>query len=150
MEQDINLDPVLPRAETPLPVAGQRASPEPAWSPGNGSVFPWAQRSRSLNELELELQEARAELAAVHELLEDIPRIFEYRFRQRLQPILDHNAQLSDELQQLKALQAQPAPRPLQLPEVPARPRLRRALRHAFGLGQPPEQANADSSIQAA
>jgi hypothetical protein len=136
MEQDATPDPT---------------SPQPTWSPAAASVFPWAQTSGSISQLEQELREARAELAAVHELLEDIPRIFERRFQQRLEPILHHNAQLRGELQQLRELQQAPAAsRQPQLPVLPARPRLRRALRHAFGLAEAPEPGSGDASIQAA
>jgi hypothetical protein len=135
MEQDADLDPT---------------SPQPTWSPAVSSVFPWAQRSSSVDQLEQELREARTELEALHALLEDIPRIFESKFQQRLEPILHHNAQLRGELQQLRELQQAPAAiRQPQLPEVPVRPRLRYALRHAFGLAQTPGEGSGEASTQA-
>ncbi len=99
---------------------------EPKWSPQAASVFAWAQQ------LEQELAETRAELAAMHELLDDIPQIFERKFQQRLQPILSDNANLRRQLQQLQS--APEASRQPQLPPTPRQPRIRRALRHAFGL----------------
>ena len=124
--------------------------PEPRWPSAAASVFAWAQqhaapwqeeanqRSADLmadrERLEEELERTRAELAAMQELLEDVPQIFERKFQQRLQPLLEENAQLRRQLQQLQAAwMAGQAP---MLP--PARPRRRlqlgKALRHAFGL----------------
>jgi hypothetical protein len=114
--------------------------PEPKWPSAAASVFAWAHQHlppasadlREQQQLEQELAEARAELAAVHELLDDIPRIFERKFQQRLQPILNDNAHLRRQLQQL---QGSPETRSqLQLPPTPRQARIRQALRHAFGL----------------
>ena len=131
--------------------------PEPKWSSPAASVFAWAQQHLPPAEeapqhsaealahqqrLEQELAAARAELAAMHELLEDIPQIFERKFQQRLQPILEDNASLRRQLQQL---QGAPQPgRQLQLPPAKRTPRIRKALRHAFGL--PPSRPQADGN----
>ncbi len=136
--------------------------PEPKWSSQTASVFAWAERNLVSSEdsgqrlpqqrsadalahqqrLQQELDAARAELAAMHELLEEIPQIFERKFQQRLQPILEDNANLRNQLQQL---QGAPEPgRQLQLPAARRTPRLRKALRHAFGLPSPHPQAGSD------
>lgn len=114
--------------------------PEPKWSSQAASVFAWAQQhlppsealARERQQLEQELAEARAELAAMHELLEEIPRIFERKFQQRLQPILNDNAKLRRQLQQLQG--APEASQQPQLPPSPRQRRIRKALSHAFGL----------------
>ena len=121
--------------------------PEPRWSSPTASVFAWAQQNLLPSEqapqpsaealahqqrLKQELDEARAELAAMQALLEEIPQIFERKFQQRLQPILEDNANLRSQLQQL---QGAPEPgRQPQLPPARRSPRIRKALRHAFGL----------------
>lgn len=135
--------------------------PEPKWSSPAASVFAWAQQNLSSEEeplqrsnqhpaealahqqrLQQELDEARAELAAMHELLEEIPQIFERKFQQRLQPILEDNANLRNQLQQL---QGGPEPgRQLQLPPARRTPKIRKALRHAFGLPSSRPQAGTD------
>jgi hypothetical protein len=130
--------------------------PEPKWSSPAASVFAWAQHNLPptnqqqrlaqppqpaaealalQQRLQKERDEARAELAAMHELLEDLPQIFERKFQQRLKPILEDNVQLRSQLQQLQQLQGSPEPgRQPQLPPIPRKPRIRKALRHAFGL----------------
>ena len=124
--------------------------PEPKWSSPTASVFAWAEQNLISGEkaqraaqhsaealahqqrLQQELDAARAELAAMQELLEEIPQIFERKFQQRLQPILEDNAKLRHQVQQL---QGAPEPgRQLQLPPARRSPRIRKALRHAFGL----------------
>jgi hypothetical protein len=100
---------------------------------------PWEEATRRSAEvlaqqqrLEQELAEARAELAAMQDLLDDIPQIFERKFQQRLQPVLEDNANLKRQLLQLQG-GAQTSQQPL-LPPVRRKPRLHKALRHAFGL----------------
>lgn len=131
--------------------------PEPKWSSPAASVFAWAQQNLPAAEessqrsaealahqqrLEQELAAARAELAAMHELLEDIPQIFERKFQQRLQPILAENSNLRHQLQQLQG--GPELGRQLQLPPARRTPRIRKALRHAFGL--PPSRQQTDEN----
>ena len=60
-------------------------------------------------------------------LLEDLPGLFEDKFRQRLQPMLDQQQRLLSDNANLS--------QHLLLPQQePARPRLRQALLHAFGF----------------
>ena len=100
--------------------------------PSQATVQHSANSSAHPQQLEQELAAARAELVALHALLEDIPQIFERKFQQRLQPLLEDNANLRHQLQQL---QGAPEPgRQPQLPPAPRQPRIRKALRHAFGL----------------
>lgn len=141
--------------------------PEPKRSPAAASVFSWAQQPKNTPEptapplpppvaaealaqqqrLEQELEAARAELAAMHDLLEEIPQIFERKFQQRLQPVLADNAQLRQQLQQLQGTAA-PGRQP-QLPPARRPPKLRKALRHAFGLPAPQRRRD-DDTAQAA
>ncbi|MCP9808136.1 hypothetical protein KBY58_01645 [Cyanobium sp. HWJ4-Hawea] len=53
---------------------------------------------QALQLVEQELAQARAELATLHELLKDIPEIFERKFNQRLQPLLAENRNLRQQL----------------------------------------------------
>lgn len=122
--------------------------PEPQWSSASTAVFAWAQRQRPATQeppgqglaeaqaqcqrLEQELAAAHAELAAMENLLEQVSEIFEGKFRQRLQPLLNENTNLRRQLQQLQA-RSEPGPPPLLLPAAQP-PRHRRGLRHAFGL----------------
>ena len=94
----------------------------------------------SPQQLERELARTREELQAIQALLEDLPSVFENKFRQRLQPLLEQQQRLLSENTVLRQHlhQLQPgvgaAPQPVLLPQQQERPRLRRALRHAFGL----------------
>ena len=94
----------------------------------------------SPQQLERELARTREELQAMQALLEDLPSVFENKFRQRLQPLLEQQQRLLSENTMLRQHlhQLQPgvgaAPQPVLLPQQQERPRLRRALRHAFGL----------------
>ena len=127
-------------------VTNDSLPPEPEWSSTAASVFVWAQQhlpptqgasQRSIDalaqqQLEQELAGTRAELTAMQELMEDIPLIFERKFQQRLQPVLEDNANLKRQLLQLQG-GAQTSQQPL-LPPARRKPRLHKALRHAFGL----------------
>ena len=94
----------------------------------------------SSQQLERELARTREELQAMQALLEDLPSVFENKFRQRLQPLLEQQQRLLSENTVLRQHlhQLQPgvgaAPQPVLLPQQQERPRLRLALRHAFGL----------------
>lgn len=61
------------------------------------------------------LSETRARIAAMEALLDELPAIFEAKFRQRLQPLLEQQQQLLDDnaelRQQLLMLQASETPR---------------------------------------
>ncbi|MFN5195497.1 MAG: hypothetical protein ACK5E6_13925 [Cyanobacteriota bacterium] len=58
--------------------------------------------SREVELLERELSACRAEIAALQDLLEDLPGIFESKFRQRLQPLLEQRDQLMQDNQALR------------------------------------------------
>ena len=115
--------------------------PAPKWQPSVTSVLSWQQQQERQNELEQELVKTREELQAMQALLEDLPSLFEDKFRQRLQPMLDQQQRLLSDNASLRQhlLQLQPGSdtgtQRLLLPQQePARPRLRQALLHAFGF----------------
>lgn len=91
-------------------------SPEPKWRSSAASVFVWAnnrvcqEQPQALKAIEQELAQAKAELATLHGLLEEIPEIFEQKFQQRLQPLLAENQGLRQQLagpRRLALLQAE-------------------------------------------
>ena len=101
----------------------------------------------ALDSAERKLAEARLHIAALEALLEELPDIFERKFKQRLQPVLERqerllndNADLQQQIQMLApvpgevrlrfspgAIQASGAPALPQLPSRPAVPRVGRA-----------------------
>ena len=90
--------------------------------------------------LEQQLAATREELAAMKQLIEELPEIFERRFALRMEPLLAHRERLLSEIRDLRhdLLQLQAEHPPLTLPVLPpAQPRqagLGKALKHAFGL----------------
>ena len=115
--------------------------PAPKWQPSVTSVFSWQQQQERQNELEQELAKTREELLAMQALLEDLPGLFEDKFQQRLQPMLDQQQRLLSDNANLRQhlLQLQPGSdtgtQRLLLPQQePARPRLRQGILHAFGF----------------
>ena len=113
--------------------------PAAPWQPSATELLSWQQREFQ-QQRERELAKTREELQAMQSLLEDLPNVFETKFRQRLQPLLEQQQRLLSEntalRQHVHHLQAgnPAAHQPLLLPPQRERPRLRRALRHAFGL----------------
>ena len=113
--------------------------PAPKWQPSVTSVFSWHQQQERQNQLEQELAKTREELLAMQALLEDLPGLFEDKFQQRLQPMLDQqqrllseNANLSQHLLQLQPGSDTSTQRLLLPQQKPARPRLRQPLLHPF------------------
>ncbi|MCU0530105.1 MAG: hypothetical protein MUD04_11630 [Cyanobium sp. Prado107] len=104
--------------------------------------------------LEKELAACREELAAMRALLDDLPRIFESKFENRLRPLLEQkerllqgNEGLREQLRQLEpgsmpiAGNLLPAAMAGEASAGPSAGRGRgwgRSLRHAFRVGQPP------------
>jgi hypothetical protein len=92
---------------------------------------------RDQRRLRLELEAARDEIAALHEMLEDLPEIFERKFRQRVQGLVEEqrrllvdNQLLRDRLYALTPV----TPTAMLAPSAsrPARPGLRQAVRAAL------------------
>jgi hypothetical protein len=146
-------------------VEAAQLSPHQAWSPppreqscceqpqlrlvptssdqASDPVIPVASRSVGAppavvtSDLDSELQAAREELHALHELLEQLPAIFERKFQQRLQMALRDQRQLLAENQDLRHQLAGVLP-PGSLPIGQPSPRLLLppALERASSLGQ--------------
>lgn len=96
---------------------------------------PGSSQSREVQLLERELAACRAEIAALHDLLEDLPGIFEAKFRQRLQPLLEQRDQLITDNRSLRQqlLAAEAAPGGVL---APARPTPAMASTSVTGLRQ--------------
>ncbi len=99
-------------------------------------------------QLEMELAAARDELKALHEMLEDLPEIFERKFQQRLATVMEHqkhlladNQALRDRLYSLNPGAADEPPpgsgrpQPLLLPTVARKQGWGQALKRALRLG---------------
>lgn len=108
-------------------------------------------------QLEMELAAARDELKALHEMLEDLPEIFERKFQQRLATVMEHqkhlladNQALRDRLYSLNpaAVDGPPPgsgrPQPLLLPTVARKQGWGQALKRALGLGGPDAASRSD------
>ena len=107
----------------------------------------------TVQRLELELAAARDEATALHEMLEDLPEIFERKFHQRLQSILEQQQRLLSDNQALReqlymlapgAPAVETRPSRLLLPATqPSMPPLQRrsplgeTLRRVLRLGRP-------------
>ena len=95
----------------PQPPPPLSAAPLPA-----GAIEPAHALVRRDHSLELELEAARAEVAALHEMLEDLPEIFERKFRQRVQGLIEEQQRLLHDNQMLRerlyALTPPPTPTP--------------------------------------
>ena len=134
----------------------ESGTPEPK-SGADGPSAPTAAQAGldalTVQRLELELAASRDEAAALHEMLEDLPEIFEHKFRQRLQSILEQQQQLLADNQALReqlhaltpgapAVETRPSRLLLpasqaSMPPLPKRNPLGETLRKVLGLGRP-------------
>lgn len=125
----------LPRPGTPpVPIPAELQSPEPESQPPNDRLRS-ALRETSL-ELEAskaqlitcqqDLERARRQLADLEELIRDLPQIFERKFHQRLQPLLDQQQLLAQDnhalREQARRLLPPAPPPPPPAPENELRP----------------------------
>ena len=83
------------------------------------------QLQQALTDTERRLAEAQQQIAELEALLEEIPEIFERKFEQRLQPVLERQSQLLAQLGSSGGID---------LPQLPGRADSRRADR-AFRRG---------------
>lgn len=89
------------------------------------------------SDLDSELQAAREELHALHELLEELPAIFERKFQQRLKVALHDQRRLLGENQELRrSLTALPPGASMPAASPPPRLLLPPSLERASSLGQ--------------
>ena len=131
----------LTAPQEPAPLGRLSIPMQPA--PSGESSLALAERQQ----LRRELEAAHAELAAMHEMLEDLPEIFERKFRQRVQTLVDEQERLMHDNQMLRdrlyALTPASATAPPALMEAPSSRRrnlpsvltssLRRALHDLCG-----------------
>jgi hypothetical protein len=141
-EEAILLTPDLP--PLPAPIEAAKAAAVGDTSLAITTPGPDAQQ------LEMELAAARDELKALHEMLEDLPEIFERKFQQRLATVMEHQKHLLDDNQALRerlyslnpaAADGPPPgsgrPQPLLLPTVARKEGWGQALKRALRLGGP-------------
>ncbi|MBM5823191.1 MAG: hypothetical protein FJ082_12255 [Cyanobacteria bacterium K_Offshore_surface_m2_011] len=141
---------VPPASAMPPPATPSAASATPT-SLAITTTGPDAQQ------LEMELAAARDELKALHEMLEDLPEIFERKFQQRLATVMEHqkhlladNQALRDRLYSLNPAAADGPPpgsgrpQPLLLPTVARKQGWGQALKRALRLGGPDAASRSD------
>ena len=112
-----------PEAEPVQEAPASPPPPQPLSSSGEEAL--------RIRQLEQELAAARDESEALHQMLEDLPEIFERKFRQRLQAVLEHQQHLLADNQTLRdRLFALGPAAPVE------RPRLPPASEERWGLGR--------------
>ena len=150
---------IPPASAEPASVARDAIDPDPILLPPDPSQAPRdaAVGASSLaitttgpeaQQLEMELAAALEELKALHEMLEDLPEIFERKFQQRLATVMEHQKHLLDDNQALRerlyslnpaASEGPPPgsgrPKPLLLPTVAMKEGWGQALKRALRLG---------------
>jgi len=85
------------------------------WSVAQEPMPPWLENledQASAARLELEREQNEARLAELESLLDELPGIFERKFQQRLEPVLDRQQLLIDENERLRALVERLLPQP--------------------------------------
>jgi hypothetical protein len=120
------------------------AEQPPAAAPSQTSLTITSPPGSDPQKLELELAAACEELKALHEMLEDLPEIFERKFQQRLASVMEHqkhlladNHALRERLYSVPASEVEPPSpriRPLLFPTVPQEAGWRQSLRKALRL----------------
>ncbi|MFM7651616.1 MAG: hypothetical protein ACKO5M_01620, partial [Vulcanococcus sp.] len=93
--------PGWPAYVPPPAAAAPPAPPPPPAPPAPPPAAPSAESVR-LALTEQQLSEARQRLAEMEGLLRDLPEIFERKFQQRLQPLLERHDRLLEDNQQLR------------------------------------------------
>ena len=143
----------------------QITTPRPPASPQQQPI-PNQQLDKQLGEqrerqLEQQLSQARNELAAMESLMAEVSEIFELKYKQRLQPILEENNglrqqldQVHRQLHQLKPQQRQAQPEQPQLPQVarnqqPQLPQVERPQRQQSQRQRPQLQPARSTATQA-
>ncbi len=142
-------------AGPPAAAAPRVTEPSPAEAPSAASSSPPATASLAITstapdpqQLELELAAAHEELKALHEMLEDLPEIFERKFQQRLATVMEHQKHLLADNQALRERLYSLSPgemdgpgsgrsQPLLLPTVAPKQSWVGALKRALRLGGP-------------
>ena len=132
----------LPKTE-PLAATGGGGDPQrPAAITGTGpsATSPEPPLASTTRRLERELADVEEEVAALQEMLQELPTIFERKFQARLQQLLDHQHRLGGENHALRKRLLAIAPGAENDP-LPLRPRgllppaIRAALKHGEEAG---------------
>lgn len=129
----------------PSPVESETAAPPP---PPAATSLAITSTPPDPQQLELELAAAHDELKALHEMLEDLPEIFERKFQQRLATVMEHQKHLQADNQALRERLYNLSPgetdgpgsgrsQPLLLPTVAPKQSWVGALKRALRLGGP-------------
>ena len=140
-------DPALERAPAEATRTPPSATPPPEAPAGPGSLA-ITTTGPDPRALEMELAAAREEIRALHEMLEDLPEIFERKFQQRLATVLEHQKHLLADNQALRNRlygssdgdgpgSGQGRSQPALVPTVNRKPGWGQALRRALRLGGP-------------
>ncbi len=126
-------------ATTPAGSLGAPPPPPPPQVAGSPMALQAEEpaRDREQRRLRLELEAAHDEIAALHEMLEDLPEIFERKFRQRVQGLVEEQQRLlvDNQLLRDRLYTLTPVTPTALLPPAasrPARPGLRQAVRAAL------------------
>lgn len=148
-----DLGPAMPTA--PPPATATAATPGPAAASPTSLAI--TTTGPDAQQLEMELAAARDELKALHEMLEDLPEIFERKFQQRLATVMEHqkhlladNQSLRDRLYSLNPAAADGPPpgsgrsQPLLVPTVARKQGWGQALKRALRLGGPDAASRSD------
>ncbi len=93
----------------------------------------WAVPDGGMANADPETERLREELSALHHLLEELPEIYEHKFRQRLQPLLEQRDWLLHENGWLRA-ELLPAPQEPERPALPQASRRRGLLQSVQAL----------------
>ncbi len=93
----------------------------------------WAVPDGGMANADPETERLREELSALHHLLEELPEIYEHKFRQRLQPLLEQRDWLLHENGWLRA-ELLPAPQEPERPALPQASRRRGLLKSVQAL----------------
>ncbi|WP_216912874.1 MULTISPECIES: hypothetical protein [unclassified Synechococcus] len=135
-------------AVEPVPPTSAMPAAAPAVATAKPTSLAITTTGPDAQQLEMELAAARDELKALHEMLEDLPEIFERKFQQRLATVMEHqkhlladNQALRDRLYSLNPAAADGPPpgsgrpQPLLLPTVARKQGWGQALKRALRLG---------------
>jgi hypothetical protein len=131
-------------ASDPSRSGASAGDPESTGSPSEGrhplsSPASQGDATATIERLQLELEAARDEVEALHQMLEDLPEIFERKFRERQRAFLDHHEHLLADNRALRdrlyALTPATPPAPASLPPAQSRRpgRLTRSILSWFG-----------------
>jgi len=149
---ELEMIPLEEPSPEPLSRAAHGSAPGsvPASAPSGATSLAITTTGPDPQQLEMELAAARDELKALHEMLEDLPEIFERKFQQRLATVMEHqkhlladNHALRERLYSLNPAAAEAASssevrsQPMLVPTVAPKQGWGDALKRALRIGGP-------------